>query len=369
MKNEWSYPTRYWVLSVLAVLLAGFLWFARELVNPLVIGALLAFVLNPAIGFLTKRTRMSRSWAVTIVFFIGLGGIVTLLILMIPRLIDEIQLLFVDLQDILSQIQEILFQPVIFLGWEFHFERLVPDLTQLFSDSIVAIPENAFHILEATSKNFIWALVALATVFYLLRDWARLWSWFLSLVPELYQPDISYIYDEFTEIWHGYLRGNLALMLIVGVIFTLAWVSIGLPGALTLGVITGVLTIIPDLGPAIAAAMAVIVALIEGSTYLQISNFWFAVLVVGIYFLLINIKGIWIRPRVFARSLHMHDGVVFIAIMASIVLQGILGALVIVPLLASVGVLGRYLYHRLLGILPYPQDQENLTNGREEKTA
>ena len=138
---------------------------------------------------------------------------------------------------------------------------------------------------------------------------------------------------------------------------------------MTLGVITGVLTIIPDLGPAIAAAMAVIVALIEGSTYLQISNFWFAVLVVGIYFLLINIKGIWIRPRVFARSLHMHDGVVFIAIMASIVLQGILGALVIVPLLASVGVLGRYLYHRLLGILPYPQDQENLTNGREEKTA
>jgi predicted PurR-regulated permease PerM len=124
---------------------------------------------------------------------------------------------------------------------------------------------------------------------------------------------------------------------------------IGVPGALILGIIAGILTIIPDLGPAIAAGLATIVALFEGSTYLDISNFWFAMLVVGVYFLLINIKGIWIRPRIFARSVHMHDGVVFIAIMGSVVLQGILGALVIVPLLASLGVLGRHIHRRLLG--------------------
>lgn len=128
-------------------------------------------------------------------------------------------------------------------------------------------------------------------------------------------------------------------MIIVGIMFTLAWLVSGLPGALILGLITGVLTIIPDLGPAIAAALAVVVALSEGSTYLDITNFWFAALVIGIYLLFINIKAIWIRPRIFARSVHMHDGVVFIAIMAAVVLQGILGALVIVPVLASVGVL------------------------------
>ena len=137
-------------------------------------------------------------------------------------------------------------------------------------------------------------------------------------------------------------------MAIVGVMFTLAWLAIGLPGALILGIITGVLTIIPDLGPAIAAILAAVVALFEGSTFLNISNFWFAVLVIGIYLLLINIKGIWIRPRIFARSVHMHDGIVFIAIMAAVVLQGILGALVIVPVLASLGVLGRYVYHQLV---------------------
>ena len=124
-------------------------------------------------------------------------------------------------------------------------------------------------------------------------------------------------YQEMKQIWQGYLRGNLALMLITGALFTLAWLAIGLPGAFILEIITGVLTIIPDLGPAIAAALATVVALFEGSTYLDISNYWFAVLVIGIYMLLINIKGIWIRPRIFARRVHMHDGIVFITIMAA----------------------------------------------------
>jgi predicted PurR-regulated permease PerM len=357
MTKQWNIPFRYWILSILIILLLGLLWLSREMIGPLVIGALVAFVLNPAIVFLTDRTKLSRSWAATIVLFAGLAGLFSLSALMVPRLIAEIQVLFVDLQAIIAQVQETLSQPVTILDWEIHFEHLMPDLTKLLSESITAIPESAFHLLEATSKNLIWGLVILATVFYLLRDWKQLRNWFFELLPKPYQTDSRQIYIEIKQIWQGYLRGNLTLMVIVGAMFTLAWLAIGLPGALILGLITGVLTIIPDLGPAIAAVLAAIVALFEGSTYLDISNFWFAVLVMGIYMVLINIKGIWIRPRIFARSVHMHDGIVFIVIMAAIVLQGILGALIIVPVLASVGVLGRYIYNQLIGASPWPPDK------------
>lgn len=363
MTKEWSISFRYWVLSVLAILFVGLLWFIRDLISPLIIGALIAFVLNPAIGFLTRHTKLSHSWAATIVLFTGFGGLISLSALMTPRLIREIQVLFIDLQAFYSQAQETLSQPVTILEWELNFEYLIPDITQLFSESITAIPENAFHILEATSKNLIWGLVILATTYYLLRDWGRLRDWLFELIPITYQPDFHLIYQEMKQIWQGYLRGNLALMLITGVLFTLAWLAIGLPGAFILGIITGVLTIIPDLGPAIAAALATVVALFEGSTYLDISNYWFMVLVIGIYMLLINIKGIWIRPRIFARSVHMHDGIVFITIMVAVVLQGILGALVIVPVLASVRVLGRYIYHQLMGLsISVPNNLEQTAN-------
>ncbi len=352
MTKQWPLSFRYWILSILVIAFLGLLWFARELISPLLIGALIAFVLNPAIGFLTHRTKLSRSWAATIVLFTGFGGLITLSALMVPRLIVEIQILFIDLQEIIYQIQETLSQPVIILDWVLHFEYLIPDLTKLLSESITTIPGNALHLLEATSKNMIWGLVILATVFYLLRDWSHLRDWLFHLLPKAYQPDSRRIYKEIRQIWQGYLRGNLALMVIVGIMFTLAWFAIGLPGALILGLIAGVLTIIPDLGPAIAAVLAAVVALFEGSTYLDITNFWFAVLVMGIFLLLINIKGIWIRPRIFARSVHMHDGIVFISIMAAVVLQGILGALVVVPVLASVGVLGRYIYRKLMRTSP-----------------
>jgi len=365
MTETWSRAFRYWMLSAVTIILLAILWYARELISPLVIAALLAFVLNPAIGYLTRRTRMSRRLAVNIVFIAGFGLLGSLPALMLPTLVAEIQVLFAELEDIFAQFQEFLSQPVVILEWELHLANLVPDFTRLFSERLTTIPENAYHLLEATTKNLIWGLVILVATYYLLQDWPQLRLRMFHLVPEPYQPDAERIFQEIRGVWQGYLRGNLALMFIVGVAFMLAWTVIGVPGALLLGVITGVLTIIPDLGPAIAAALAVLVALFEGSTYLQISNFWFALLVIGIYLLLINIKGIWLRPLIFARSVHMHDGVVFIAIMAAVVLQGILGALIIVPVLASAGILGRYIYRRLRELPPWPEQDEE-TGSQED---
>lgn len=354
MNKTWSTSFRYWILTILTIAFVALIWFARDLISPLVIAALLAFVLNPALGFLTQRTRLSRPVAASIVLVLGLSAMAALPALIVPSLVAEIQILFADLQNILSQVQEIFSQTVVILEWEFHLESLLPDFPRLFSESVIAIPESAFHIIEATTKNLIWGIVIIAATYYLMRDWARLYDWLLNLVPEPYQPDAHQIYLEIKQAWQGYLRGNLSLMLIVGVAFTLVWVAIGLPGALILGITMGVFTIIPDLGPAIAAALAVLVALFEGSNYLQISNFWFAVLVAGIYFLLINIKGVWLRPLIFARSVHMHDGLVFIVIMAAVVLQGILGALIVVPVLASARIVGRYILANLSDTDPFP---------------
>lgn len=183
MTRNWSLSFRYWTLSILTILSVGLVWLARDLVTPLIFGALLAFVMNPMIGFITHRTRISRSWAATIVLITGLGLLITLAALMIPRLIAEIQILVIDLQKILSQANEKLSQPVIFLDWEFHFEHLIPDLTKLLSERISTIPQNAFHLLEVTSKSLIWALVIMATVFYLLRDWTHLRDWIFKVNP------------------------------------------------------------------------------------------------------------------------------------------------------------------------------------------
>ena len=136
--------------------------------------------------------------------------------------------------------------------------------------------------------------------------------------------------------------------------------AIGLPGAVAIGILTGLLSMIPELGPWISGIIAVAIAYFAGSNHLPISNFWFAILVAGIYLIVTQVKSIWLRPQVMGRFMHMNTGIVFLAIIAAALLEGIFAALVILPILASVGVLGRYVRAKLLDFDPWPDPDQPL---------
>ena len=363
MQQTWSNPFRFMMLGILVVALAIFFWYIRVVTAPLVISALLAYVLNPVVDWVNHRTRLSHRASVALVFFFGLAVVIATPALFVPVLLDEAQTLVADFDTVLLRTQEILSEDYIVLGQVISLSEFMPDITQLFSEGLGGITLDAFHLLETTTRNFLWLLVILASTYSLLRDWPKLREWLIGLAPDSYQEDVRTIYGEIKAIWRGYLRGNLSLMLVTGILFTIAWIVIGVPGAIILGLIAGLLTIIPDLGPAIAAILAILVSLVEGSTYLAISNFWFGVLVLTVYMVLINIKNIWIRPRIFGRSVEMHDGIVFVAIVAAVVIEGVLGALIVIPVLASAGVIAGYFWRRILGEEPFARPINTVMGG------
>jgi predicted PurR-regulated permease PerM len=348
--SPWSPAFQNWILTAIAILAVLFIWTAREMLGPLVIGSLLAFILNPAVRYLERRTKLPHTLMVSLVVLTGLALIIGSIAWITPTLINQAQLVADDLLDFLNNMQDFVAEPFALFDFTIDLRNVVPDLSQLVLDSLSAVPTNAALIIEGTSRNLIWGAIILATTFYLLRDWERLRNWAYGLVPETEKRAAGIIYHELNEIWLGYFRGNLFLMLVVAIAFSLAWSLIGLPGAVILGILAGVLSIIPDIGPLISALIAILVALVEGSSNLPISNFWFGVLVTVIYLVLINIKGIWLRPLVFSRAVHIHDGLIFIALLATVVLWGILAAIIIVPILASVGTLARYVYARTQGL-------------------
>jgi predicted PurR-regulated permease PerM len=174
---------------------------------------------------------------------------------------------------------------------------------------------------------------------------------------------------EIDQIWRAYLQGTLALMAIMAILFIIIGYAIGLPGAVAIAIITGILSMIPEIGPWIAGALAVSVAWILGSNHLPISNFWFAVLVAGIYFIVTQVKGIWLRPQVMRRFMHMNTGLVFLAIIGAAMLGGIMAALIVLPIIASIGTLGRYLRARLLDLDPWPVEQTSGESVAQETDA
>ncbi len=353
MNSRWSNPTRYTILLVILFLLTAFLYVIRSLIGPLVIAALLAYMLYPLAKRLEKRTGGRYALCVSLVYFPFLILLVATPGVVIPILIRQFETLSGELIQVFTQIELLLARSVTLLGFTFSPED-VAKLLNLTAESFTPAAEETMQALEATSTSLLWSLVVLVAVYYLMLDWQHLRNWLIGLLPDSEQADLNRLLEEIDLTWRAYMRGTLLLMFMMGVFFTIVGLALGLPGAVGLGVLTGFLSIIPELGPSIAGMIATLVALFEGSNYLQLSNFWFAVLIATIYLVVMQIKALWLRPLVMGRFLHMNTGLVFVAIIGAALISGVLAALIILPLLVTVGQVGHYVRSKLLYLDPWP---------------
>lgn len=370
---QWSYPFRYTMGIILFIAVVAFLIYAREAVKMLIIAGFSAYLISPAVSFLTDKTKLTRTMAVNIVYFTAIIFLVVIPIGLTPVFFEEIQIVVKDLLDVTTEISDLLSTPIQFAGIEFHFEQLGDSIGHLQDNVLMPLPAEALEILEATTINILWFLIILVSVYLFMMEWPRIKEWMIHLAPEDYHNEVRELYNRLCNVWMAYLRGQIVLMIVVWVVFTIAWAIIGIPGALVLGVVAGLFTLIPDVGPTIAALLAVAVAVLEGSSWIQLSpvpstnNLIVAGIVLVTYIVLINLKNALVRPIIMGRSLHMNEALIFIAILIATILAGIMGALLIVPLMASVSVVMEYLRRRILGLPPFADDGTKQFKVPEEK--
>lgn len=358
MKNifQWNLSIRYLVFGVVLIILSVGLWYIRSILEPLIIAAFIAYLIHPAVNYLTRRTRLKRPAAVNLVYFVTLAVLVGTPSTLTPIFFDEFKRVITDVLDLFNQLIAWLMKQHASTIVPIDFGTIAQRLIEFRSSFLSSLPDQLLGLLGKTSIGALWLLVILAAVYYFLAEWPRLRNGFIDSFPKEYHPELEELYLRVRSVWMNYLRGQLLLMAIVGVTFTIAWTVIGIPGALVLGVAAGFLTLIPDVGPFLAALLAIGVALLEGSNWgwMPASSLAVALITTAVYVLLISIKNFWLRPFIMGRSVHMHEALVLISIILSTILWGILGALLIVPMLATLAVIFDYLRRRILGMPPFP---------------
>lgn len=355
-KNRWSLTFRYVVGILLFAAFVAFVFYARDAVRNFVLAGFVAYLLNPGIEFLSARTKMKRAAAVNIVFFSSVILLVGVPAALAPIFYDEARIVVEDLLDLSKQLGDTLSQPLQFGSLVFHLEGWANSLSELEGAFLAPLPEEILSLLETTSVGVLWFLVILVSVYLLLSHWPRMRDSMFSIVPPPYKAEVDELYKRIKNIWMAYLRGQIVLMLVVGIVFTIVWLIMGIPGALVLGVIAGLFTLVPDVGPFLAVMLAAGVALLEGSSWIPLSNFWVAGLVVIVYLVLINLKNFFLRPIIMGRSVHMNEGLVFIVIIVATILEGILGALLVVPVIASLTVVVGYLRRKVMALPAFEDD-------------
>ncbi len=373
MNKEWSTTTRYFVF---ALVLAGFIWFitaAQALISAIAVSALLAYLLNPIVTLVNERARVARSLVVFFVYLLSLGAIITVTIIFVPAIPEQTTAFLGDMQVVMTQAQEDYFsKPITVLNTEIQLDGLMPeaDISELVSSFIRA--DIIVELLQTSTTNLGWILVVLVATYYLLQDWGKLREWLFSWAPDPFKSDFRRLYDEIKLVWNRYFRGQLRLSIIVGLLTGAGSLIMGLPGAILFGVFSAIFDVLLSVGPAIIMAIATVVALLAGSNTLEISNTLFAVLVLVFYLAVQGIENIWLRPRIMSSSVRIHPAIIFIAIVGSLSLAGVLTALIIVPVLGSIAVISRYTYFKLFKMDPWAGDVElasKIIDAGDEKTA
>jgi len=143
------------------------------------------------------------------------------------------------------------------------------------------------------------------------------------------------ILEEINLVWKTYLRGQFSMMLLIGLLSGLGGFAVGLKNELIIGVIAGILELIPSLGPTVSTFIAGMSAWTQGSITFNISNFWFAILVCSIFIVIQLLENTVLIPRVMSKRMKIHPALVFIAIVSTLSLYGVLAGLIVVPLIGS----------------------------------
>lgn len=362
--RRWSAPTKRIVAMVLVVLLALVVYRFRQLLPPLFIAFLIAFILDPFVDFLTIRLRLSRTLATSLVFLtiiaVGLGAVIITPVTILPAISFREAVLTVEdsIFDVLTDIGSFLSKPVQIWRFTLDLSPLYQELNTLLRSFVGTVARGTLNIVFGVASGVLWLIVILITAFYLVKDADRIIAKLDDMPPAEYRDDFIRLRQEITRVWHAFLRGQLLMCAAIAIMTIAAGTAVGLPYAVVLGIIAGVMEFVPNLGPAIALVPAVLLALFKGSNFLPLSNFWFAVLVTGLYILIQQIESNLLVPRVMGRSLNLHPLVVLIGVIIGGNLAGIIGMLLAAPVLATLRVIGRYVFCRLYDLDPFAEPLE-----------
>lgn len=324
------------VLLLAALLI---LWISRDVLGPFIVAAVLAYAFSPLVAAGERRTGWPRVAVVGIGYLLAVVIVAGLIALLAGRIAAEARLLAEGGPDALATtLRNLLGNDAIQIG---DTKILVADIAREIQSrflGLIASPGDALHVAGEVGEAGLQAILAVIVTFYFLVDGDAMMDRVVGLLPIEHQARTVEVLGRIHVILGKWLRGQLLLIaLVAAVVYLGLGPVLHLPYALVLAILTGILEIIPLVGPLIATAIVAVDAFARGGAGL-------AVIVIVFFFVLRQVEDQVVAPVVIGRAVHLHPVVTIFAVLVGLSVYGILGGLLGVPLAAAVNVVFRELY-------------------------
>jgi len=303
---------------------------------PFLIAWLIAYLLNPIVKWFQKIMKMKSRWlAVIIVLLLVVGLLIGLGFLLVPAIVEEIQKA----------------EALLFSFWENKETQVIInevshqiDLYFMKNDVMKVI--NMQTIQSAVEKllpgvvgllNGIWSIIAGIAVFiitilyliFIMIDYDKINSGFRGMIPLKYKTVVTGVIDDVEKGMNSYFRGQALVALIVGILFSIGFLIIGLPMAITIGLFIGLLNLVPYLQTIGVLPVALLAWVMSSETG---TPFWIIALECTAVFLVVqSIQDLFLVPKIMGKAMGLKPAIILLALSVWGALLGLVGMIIALP--------------------------------------
>jgi predicted PurR-regulated permease PerM len=345
-------------LAIIAALLVRF----QSIVPLLIVAGIVSYLSLPFVRALHHRARLSWTASTNIIFVYWLALLVVGSTAAGLAVLQQLQALLVTLQGLLeglpAQLAALSAEPITLGPWTLSLttadivplvERGLSAVEPLFTRASTVVATGAAQAVESIAG----LIFVLAVSYFLTVDHDRVRSSWRGISIPRYEHDLARLRTALAGIWHAFLRGQLLVVMVMAVLMTVLMSLLGVRFAIGLGALMGVAKFVPIVGPFSAGAAAALVALFQPANPFGLTPVAFALIVIACTTILDQLVDYLLVPRILGGSLNLHPVIVLVGAIVGATLFGVIGLLLSAPAMATLLLVARYTYRKLVDLSPW----------------
>jgi predicted PurR-regulated permease PerM len=338
--------SRRWQMLALVAVIGFLVWLLAPVLMPFAIAAMLAYLGDPLADRL-QRLGMGRTMAVSIVFSVIVLVTIGALLLLVPLIQRQVASVYDNVPTYVEWGRNVA------LPWlqaklhldpgTFDSDRIIAAVKEHIGSVSSMVASAVARVSRSGMSIVIWMtnLVLIPVVaFYLLRDWDTMVAHIARLLPRSVEPTAVRLARESDQVLGAFVRGQLLVMLTLGVFYGIALSIAGLSVGPLIGMVAGLLSFVPYLGFMIGFGASLIAVLVQYGDWTHV------LIVCGVFVVGQLLEGYVLVPRLVGGKIGLHPVAVIFAVLAGGHLFGFLGVLLALPAASVVVVVMRYLLER-----------------------
>jgi predicted PurR-regulated permease PerM len=364
----WSSTTKTIVGLTMIAIVAAMLVKFHNIIAPLLLAFILAYLLHPLASRLSNVPRISWRASVSLIYLalvILLAGLLTYAgFQIVQQLQSVVQVVDLFINSLPARIADlatlqIKIGPFTYTG--FADSASLNTLTQQILQYVQPLLGRAGGLVSTfatgTLSTLGWLLFILIVSYFLLADASQVSREIVRVDLPGLDNDLRRIGNELSRIWNSFLRGQVIIFMLVVLAYTTLLLILGLRYAFGIAILAGLARFVPYLGPFITWTVTGLVAYFQGSNYFSLEPWQYTLLVIVCCVLLDQVFDYMVVPRFFNTALGVHPAALLVAAIIAAGLLGVVGLVLAAPVLATMMLFTKYVVRKMFDLDPWPPDE------------